>query len=88
MIIRRKCDDRLLEARLNYQQRMGRHRDPIMEAQTGGSWYHLQPPEMAQAFEIAAASKVEMNQLAQLVEYGLEFAADFALTDLILGIGH
>lgn len=81
MIIRRKSDDRLLEARLNFHHRVGNHRDPALEANTGESWYRLCPTEMAYAFEITSATEVEMDQLAMLVEYGLEFAVDFALSE-------
>lgn len=81
MIIRRKSDDRLLKARLNFRHPIGRYHDPALEAKTGGIWYRLGPTEMAYAFEIISATELEMDQLALLVEYGLEFAVDFALAE-------
>ncbi len=81
MLLRRKSDDWLVEARLTPHRRIGRHRDPAVEVYTEGVWYRLRPADMADGFEIVAATGPEMDQMALLVEYDLEFAADFALAE-------
>jgi len=86
MLIRRKADERLFQARWNHNLRVGRHHDPALEASDEGSWRPLPPTDMADHFEIVAASEVEMGEMALLTEYGLQFAPDFALGDGALAV--
>jgi hypothetical protein len=77
MVFRRKRRARLLPARFNPMLQVGDHHDPLVEVHDGKRWIGLLPLAMNQGFEIVQASRPEMDQIAMLSEYRVEYAPDF-----------